>query len=74
MQTFDLPGGGPLDISDPSKLKFRQDFFLEKFDGEKVEGDGKMPVSTLEGGDGKPTIHTDCKTGIKTVIKEATEE
>lgn len=76
MQTFDQsPGGpGPLDLSDPGKLKFKQHFFLEKFDGEKVDGDGKMPVETLEGGDGEQTIHTDCKTGVQTVIKEPTEE
>lgn len=75
MQTFDnSPGGPPLDLSDPGKLKFKQHFLLEKFDGEKVDGDGKMPVETLEGGDGEPTILTDCKTGVQTIIKEATEE
>jgi len=63
-----------IDLRDPGKLKFKQHFLLEKFDGEKVEGDGKMPVETLEGGDGEQTIHTDCNTGVQTVIKEATEE
>jgi len=77
MQTFDQSPGGPgepLDLTDPGKLKFKQHFLLEKFDGEKVDGDGKMPVETLEGGDGEPTILTDCKTGVQTIIKEATEE
>ena len=75
MQTFNnSPGGPPLDLTDPGKLKFKQHFLLEKFDGEKVDGDGKMPVETLEGGDGEPTILTDCKTGVQTIIKEATEE
>lgn len=29
---------------------------LEKFDGEKVPGDGKEPVEIIEGGDGLPTM------------------
>jgi len=60
------------DFKELSKLKFHQHFFLEKFDGEKVEGDGKMPVETIEGGDGEPTILTNCRTGEQTVIN--TEE
>lgn len=63
-----------VDFSDPGNIRFKQHFFLEKFDGEKVPGDGKMPVETIEGGDGEDTIHTDLRTGIKTVIKKATEE
>jgi len=61
------------DFSELSKLKNTQHFFLEKFDGDKVEGDGKMPVETIEGGDGEPTIHTDCRTGVQTIIKEPEE-
>jgi len=60
------------DFSELGKLKFKQHFLLEKFDGEKVEGDDKMPVETIEGGDGEQTIHTDCRTGVQTVIN--TEE
>ncbi len=63
----------PVDFTDPGKLRFKQHFFLEKFDGEKVPGDGKMPVETLEGGDGEDTIRTDCLTGVKTIIKKAEE-
>lgn len=60
------------DFSELGQLQFKQHFFLEKFDGEKVDGDGKMPVETIEGEDGEPTIHTDCRTGVQTVIN--TEE
>ncbi len=39
---------GELDVS--------LDFTLEKFEGEKVPGDGKEPFQILKGGDGKPTM------------------
>ncbi len=55
---------------DLSKLKFTQHFLLEKFDGEKLPGDGKEPVETIEGGDEEQTIHTDCRTGVQTVINQ----
>ena len=60
------------DFRDLQKLAGKQHFLLEKFDGEKVPGDDNMPVETIEGGDGEPTIHTDCRTGVQTIIN--TEE
>ena len=42
---------------DTPGVKTRIDkFTLEKFDGEKVPGDGKVPVEIIEGGDGLPTL------------------
>ena len=38
------------------RMKFKETFRLEKFDGEKVDGDGKQPVEIIEGGDGLDTI------------------
>lgn len=61
------------DFKELQKLAGKQHFLLEKFDGEKVAGDDKMPVETIEGGDGEQTIHTDCRTGVQTVIKEPEE-
>ncbi len=52
------------------KVKFREDWKLEKFDGEKMPGDGKLPVEVLEGGDGKPTILTQ-QDGTQIIVKEA---
>lgn len=52
------------------KVKFREDWKLEKFDGEKIPGDGKVPVEVLEGGDGRPTILTK-QDGTQIVVKEA---
>ncbi len=43
---------------DTGKAKIRTEFTLEKFDGEKVQGDGKEPVEILQGGDGLPTYLT----------------
>ena len=40
------------------RMKFKETFRLEKFDGEKVDGDGKQPVEIIEGGDGLDTIKT----------------
>ena len=40
------------------RMKFKETFRLEKFDGEKVDGDGKQPVEVIEGGDGLDTIKT----------------
>lgn len=39
-----------------SDLGVSVDYTLEKFDGEKVPGDGKEPVEIIQGGDGKPTF------------------
>ena len=39
-----------------SDLGVSVDYILEKFDGEKVPGDGKEPVEIIQGGDGKPTF------------------
>lgn len=50
------------------RMKFREDFKLEKFDGEKVPGDGKVPVEVIEGGDGKDTILTKAD-GSQTVLE-----
>lgn len=50
------------------KMKFREDFKLEKFDGEKVPGDGKEPVEVIEGGDGRDTILTKAD-GTQTVLE-----
>lgn len=40
------------------RMKFKEAFKLEKFDGEKVPGDGKVPVEVIEGGDGLDTVMT----------------
>ena len=40
------------------RMKFKETFRLEKFDGEKVDGDGKQPVEVIEGGYGLDTIMT----------------
>lgn len=50
------------------KMKFREDFKLEKFDGEKVPGDGKVPVEVIEGGDGRDTVLTKPD-GSQTVLE-----
>lgn len=48
----------PLPPGDDGPLVVVQTFILEKFDGEKVPGDGKVPVEIIEGGDGLPTLRT----------------
>jgi hypothetical protein len=40
------------------RVKFREEFRLEKFNGEKVEGDGKVPFEVIEGGDKLDTVLT----------------
>lgn len=40
------------------RVKFREKFRLEKFNGEKVQGDGKVPFEVIEGGDKLDTVLT----------------
>lgn len=39
------------------KVEVKGNFRLEKFDGEHVPGDGKLPVEIIEGGDTRPFRH-----------------
>lgn len=41
---------------DTSGAGIKTEFTLEKFDGDKVPGDGKEPVEIIQGGDGLPTF------------------
>lgn len=45
-------------MPDIGKTRIRTEFVLEKFDGDKIPGDGKEPVEILKGGDGLPTYLT----------------
>ena len=45
-------------MPDIGETRISTEFVLEKFDGEKVQGDGKEPVEILKGGDGLPTYLT----------------
>ena len=45
-------------MPDIGKMRISTEFMLEKFDGEKVQGDGKEPVEIIQGGDGLPTYLT----------------
>ncbi len=40
------------------KVRVREKFRLEKFMGEKVAGDGKVPFEVIEGGDDLDTVLT----------------
>ena len=40
------------------KVRVREKFRLEKFMGEKVAGDGKVPFEIIEGGDDLDTVLT----------------
>lgn len=52
------------------RVKFREKFRLEKFNGDKVPGDGKVPFEVIEGGDDLDTVLT-RPDGTRIVLKEA---
>lgn len=52
------------------RVRFREKFRLEKFNGEKVAGDGKVPFEVIEGGDGLDTVLT-RPDGTRIVLKRA---
>lgn len=54
------------------KVRFREKFRLEKFMGEKVEGDGKVPFEVIEGGDDLDTVLT-RPDGTRIVLRTAEE-
>ena len=54
--------------SEIPRVKFRETFRLEKFLGEKVEGDGKVPFEVIEGGDKLDTVLT-RPDGTRIVLK-----
>lgn len=55
---------------DTPTLGIKQSFKLEKFDGQKVPGDGKKPVEVITGGDGKPTIRHNAD-GSKDILSDS---
>lgn len=57
--------------ADAPKVKVHRHFRLEKFDGEPPQpGEHKDPVEIIEGGDGEPTVVTNCRTGERRILKE----
>jgi len=54
------------------RVKVREKFRLEKFNGEKVAGDGKVPFEVIEGGDDLDTVLT-RPDGTRIVLRTAEE-
>ncbi len=58
-----------LSKQDVARLEFGvKKYTLEKFDGQKVKGDGKKPVETIEITEGQDTVHVTSASGKKVVI------
>ena len=69
--TTPVPPGPQVDTPG---IKARIDkFTLAKYDGDKVPGDGKVPVEIIEGGDGLPTLLI-RKDGVDLPIPEVLKE
>lgn len=55
------------------QVRVREKFRLEKFNGEKVPGDGKVPFEVIEGGDDLDTVLT-RPDGTRIVLKKAPDQ
>ncbi len=65
-----MSGPRPVPPGDRGKVTFREEFKLEKFDGDKLPGDGKIAVEVIQGGTGQDTVRI-SKDGTVEVIKTA---